>query len=398
MERSWSLNCLAEGIGAFSLAVVIGCNSNNSQTSGQSTGGENDAATGGTGGSIPATGGSGGTMPDTGIGGASGTGPVAGTGGNQALPDASAAVDAPSSDDAGGIVITDPGTEGDGTFPIAAPFKASPEMSDQPGIAKGQVIQFTMANNTTFKDGSRKVGIYVPAKYVSGTEIPFMVAQDGINPQNGGSFGLDDLRPLMDNMIAAGEIPMMAGVFVDPGNQRSLEYDTPSDKYFQFVETELLPEVINQAKMKNITLNLTTNPEGRGAFGGSSGGAAAFTMGWFHPESYRRILTISGSFVKLQTAPMFPNGCGDYHMSVIAATPIKPLRVFLEAGSMDLNLGGNLQWRPANDAMAMVLTTKGNHTRYVTSQGAGHEDDGARRQYLPAAMQWLWRGYPITKP
>ena len=27
-----------------------------------------------------------------------------------------------------------------------------------------------------------------------------------------------------------------------------------------------------------------------------------------------------------------------------------------------------------------------------------YEDDGARRQYLPEAMTWLWRGYPIKKP
>jgi enterochelin esterase-like enzyme len=268
-------------------------------------------------------------------------------------------------------------------------------MSDQPGVPKGTIIQFTMATNTTFNDGSRKVAVYVPANYVSGTEVPFMVAQDGVNPQSGGSFGLDDLRPLMDNMIAAGKIPMMAGVFVDPGGMRSVEYDTVSDKYYQFVETELLPAALAEVKAKNITLNLTKDPQGRGAFGGSSGGAAAFTMGWFHPESYTRILTISGSFLKLQSSTMYPNGCGDYAATLIPGSPVKPLRVFLEAGSMDLGGG---RWRTANDTMAMALMTKGGyHYRYVTAEGAMHEDDGARRQYLPDAMAWLWRGYPIKK-
>jgi enterochelin esterase family protein len=291
----------------------------------------------------------------------------------------------------GGITVTDPGTMGDGIVMIAQPFTPAPEMSDQAGVAKGKIIRFTMANSTTFGDGSRQVAIYVPSGYVSGVEIPFIVAQDGVIPQNGGSFGLDDLRPLLDNMIADGRLPAMAGVFVDPAGQRSVEYDTASDKYYQFVEKELLPQSIAQVMMQaSLVLNLTKNPEGRATFGGSSGGAAAFTMGWFHPESYRRILTISGSFVNLQ-----PMGCAAYATTLIpnAATP-EPLRVFLEAGSNDLG-GGS--WRAANDAMGKALAAKGYHYRYVQAQGATHEDDGARREYLPSAMLWLWRGYPITK-
>jgi enterochelin esterase-like enzyme len=368
----------------------------NTGTAGAAGGAAGTASTAGTGGGMPATAGTGGdtggsSVTPTGGGGAGGS---AGQPGEAGASGADAAAGATTtSDGAAGSSLPDPGTDGDGVFPIAAPFTAAPEMSDHPNIAKGMIIQFTMANTTTFADGARKVAIYVPAGYVSGTEVPFMVAQDGVGAQSGGSFGLDDLRPLMDNMIAAKTIPMMAGVFVDPGAMRSVEYDTVSDKYYQFVETELLPAVVAQAKTKNVTLNLTKDPEGRGAFGGSSGGAAAFTMGWFHPESYRRILTISGSFLKLQSSTMYPNGCGDYAMTLIPnTTPDLPLRVFLEAGDMDLGMG---RWRTANDTMAAALKAKGYHYRYVTAAGAMHEDDGARRQYLPAAMEWLWRGYPI---
>jgi iron(III)-enterobactin esterase len=330
------------------------------------------------------------------------------------VPDAGAAEGSISSGDAGltsdgGDGVTDPGTQGDGTFMLAQPFTPSPDVSDQPGVPKGQIIMFTMANSTTFNDGSRKVAVYVPAGYVSGTVVPFMVAQDGVTPQNGGSFGLDDLSPTMDNMIAAKQIPMMAGIFADPGAMRSVEYDTVSDKYYQFVETELLPAAIAQVQMQaNLTLNLTTDPEGRGTFGGSSGGSAAFTMGWFHPESYRRILTISGSFVNLQSSPQYPDGAADYAYAntpntpaaadqhlIVNTTPPKPLRVFLEAGTNDLGGG---EWKAANDAMAPAFAMENYHYRYVIAQGATHEDDAARRDYLPDAMAWLWRGYPITTP
>ncbi|HTA20163.1 MAG TPA: alpha/beta hydrolase-fold protein [Polyangia bacterium] len=385
-ERSIAKACVL-------LMLVAGCGSRAPSHGGVSTAGSGGAAgdTGGAAGATPA-GTAGAEMagaPGT-DGDSTGTAGAADDDGGAAGSDASAPDGAPG--DSGGV--TDPGTDGDGVFQIASPFEAAPEMSDQTGVARGTIVQFTMATNTTFNDGSRKVAVYIPAGYVSGTEIPFMVAQDGVSPQNGGSFGLDDLRPLMDNMIAAKTIPMMAGVFVDPGAMRSVEYDTVSDKYWTFVETELLPAAIAQVQtMKSVTLDLTKDPEGRGAFGGSSGGAAAFTMGWLHPESYRRILTLSGSFLKLQSSATYPNGAGDYAMTLIPMSPVLPLRIFLEAGSMDL---GGTRWRDANDAMSMALMTKGGyHYRYIQAAGAMHEDDGARRQYLPAAMQWLWRGYPI---
>ena len=372
-------------LGVLSLAAVTGCGSGRTTPGTTATGGAGVGGGGGTGAGTAGMTAAAGTVT-AGAGGAivdSGAGVDAGTDDNGGAAGAADAAQA----DAGGFF--DPGIEGDGTFPISSPFMAAPEMTDHAGIAKGQIIQFTMASNTTFNDGGRKVAVYIPANYVSGTEVPFMVAQDGVNPQNGGSFGLDDLRPLMDNMIAAGKLPMMAGIFVDPGGQRGVEYDTASDKYFQFVENELMPAVLAQVQMKNIMLNLTKDPRGRGSFGGSSGGAAAFTMGWFHPESYTRILTISGSFVNLQSP-----GAGAYPKTLIPNSPVKPLRVFLAAGSNDLGGG---QWRAANDATAMALMAKGYHYRYVTAAGAGHADDGARRQYLPAAMEWLWRGYPIVK-
>jgi enterochelin esterase-like enzyme len=319
---------------------------------------------------------------------------TAGTGGTNAGADSGSATDDAAADAAkgdSGTTATDPGTEGDGIVMIAQPFKAAPEMTAKPGVATGKTIQFQMPNSKTFGDGGRAAAVYLPAGYVSGTEIPFMVAQDGL-----GFSGM--VRPLLDNMIADGRLPAMAFVFADPATNRSGEYDTASDKYYQFVETELLPLAIAQAMMQgNVVLNLTKNPEGRGTYGGSSGGAAAFTMGWFHPESYRRLLTISGSFVPLQrTPPDFPNGCADYSKTSIPnTTPNKPLRIFLEAGSNDL-VGGGFNWRDANDAMGKALAAKGYHYRYVQAQGAVHEDTGAQRQYLPDAMLWLWRGY--TKP
>jgi len=35
--------------------------------------------------------------------------------------------------------------------------------------------------------------------------------------------------------------------------------------------------------------------------GGSSGAACAFTMAWYHPEWYHRVLSYSGTFVNQQS-------------------------------------------------------------------------------------------------
>jgi len=217
-------------------AVVasVGCSSDDAATParGLTTGSTTAAAT---------TSGSGGAAGSTGSGasGSSATGFGTGTAGNGnatggqgggsdagAGDDAASAVDGVSDDGAPGTMLGDAGSEGDGIIMIARPFTAAPEMSDKAGVAKGQIIRFTMPNSKTFADGTRAVAVYLPAGYVSGTEVPFMVAQDGVAPQSGGSFGLDDLRPLMDNLIAAGKLPAMAGVFVDPASMRGVEYDT----------------------------------------------------------------------------------------------------------------------------------------------------------------------------
>ena len=266
---------------------------------------------------MTSTGSGGGAFPPTGTGGA-GTGGTTGGGAGGAPAAAGAGNDASTSDggvssnDAGpgsGVVITDPGTIGDGNFMIAGPFTLAPEYTVAPDVKRGQVIRFVMSGATSkvFPGAyQRNAAVYVPADYVSGTEIPFMVAQDGLQ------FGyLNDVVPILDNYIAAGKLPAMAVVAADPSNQRSVEYDTVSDAFTRFVETELLPaakaQVMTQAKLD---LNLTSDPEGRASYGGSSGGSCAMTMGWF--GNYHRLLTISGSVRPLKTSAQYPMGAAEY--------------------------------------------------------------------------------------
>ena len=47
-------------------------------------------------------------------------------------------------------------------------------------------------------------------------------------------------------------------------------------------------------------MKLTEDPDGRVTMGGSSGGSCAFTMAWYHPGLYHRVLTNSGTHVNQQ--------------------------------------------------------------------------------------------------
>jgi enterochelin esterase family protein len=295
----------------------------------------------------------------------------------------------------------DPGTEGDGDFTIGPMYTNAPELTANPNVPKGALNMFAMkSTDSKLYPGitgayTRNVWVYVPAQYVPSTPAPFIIAQDG------GDY-ITRLPVILDNMIAAHQLPVMLAVMAnsgggnDKGSERGLEYDTVSDKFVTFVETELLPKV---ATMYNLTF--TTDPNGRATMGGSSGGAAAFTMGWFRPDLYRRILTYSGTYVNQESPvdPMYPHGAWEYHEHLIPGSDPKPLRVWLECGQNDFNANDPEStyhnFKMANQRMAAALMAKGYHYRFEYALGAQHNDGHVGGQTMPEALAWLWRGYPL---
>src|SRR5207245_8591345 len=152
------------------------------------------------------------------------------------------------------------------------------------------------------------------------------------------------------------EIPVMVGIFINPGvfsdkftkgkkdekvpvSNRSFEYDTLSDQYVRFLEKEILPEVGKKYKLRQ-------DAAGRGIGGASSGGICAFTVAWERPDLFSKVLSHIGSFTNIRG--------GDRYPGVIRKTEKKPIRVFLQDGSNDLdNAAGN--WWLANLQMEAAL-------------------------------------------
>ena len=260
-------------------------------------------------------------------------------------------------------------------------YPAPPEATRKGGVPQATLDAFVFSTSKIFPNTSRNVNVFIPAQYVPGTVVPFMVIQDGDEQIQ--SF---HTNIVMENLIFQKRLPVMAAVFVhNPDNfgpQRSLEYDCLDADYSNFVMNELLPAV----KARHPELNLTADPNGRGAMGKSSGGPASFTLGWLHPELFRRILTFNGSFVnQCRNGP----GAADYPNLIRSTDPAKPLRVYLFSGSMD-----NAGYAAANQAMADALQAKAYAWRYVFGVGAQHGNNfGA--SLVTEALLWVWSGYPL---
>ena len=315
--------------------------------------------------------------------------------------------------------------DAEGDFVIGPAYFPAPELAVAEGVPRGTVRQFTMeskdsriypvgiarekfgtvdpANLRTLivetheVPWSRAITVYVPAQYKRGQRAPFIVVHDG------GKMGEPDktLPAILDNLIARKRVPALIAIAIQngggdaKGNQRGLEYDTMSGRFADFIQSQVLPAV-----ERNYGVKLTTDPEGRAAMGCSSGAAAAFTMAWYHPEWYHRVISYSGTFVNQQWPfnPETPGGAWDYHERLIAASEPKPIRVWMHVGDRDLFNPNVMRddmhdWVAANHRMAAVLKTKGYHYQYNFALDSGHCDRKVREQTLPQALEWVWRGY-----
>jgi len=265
-------------------------------------------------------------------------------------------------------------------------YVLGPDSQRQEGVPKGTVTQHVWKSQI-FEGTIRRYWIYVPAQYQAESPAALMVFQDG--HAYVGEQGRFRAPIVMDNLIHKGEMPITIGIFIDPGHKkeqlpetpgwkptpenRSFEYDTLSDQYARFLLEEIIPEVQKSYK-------ITDDPNLHAICGISSGGICAFTVAWERPDNFRKVLSHVGSFTNIRG--------GHNYEAFIRKTPAKPIRVYLQDGSGDLdNEHGN--WPLANQSMAASLKFKGYDYQFVYGTGAHNDIHGAA--VLPDAMRWLWR-------
>lgn len=273
--------------------------------------------------------------------------------------------------------------------PKLGPFVLGPDAQHQPGVPRGTVTKAEW-RSTIFPGTLRDYYVYVPAQYTSKSPVNVMVFQDGWAYANEEG---DARAPIVfDNLIHQGRMPVTIGLFINPGaesgaytqdprthfekyasSQRAEEYDVLSDRYARFLLEEILPAVGERYR-------LTQEASGRAICGASSGGICAWTVAWERPKAFSKVLSHVGSFADIRGGHVYP--------TLIRKTPRKPIRVFLQAGSNDLDCNwGN--WSLANLEMAAALNFAGYDYRLDYGDGEhGYKDGGAT---LPEALTWLWR-------
>ncbi|WP_373650482.1 SMP-30/gluconolactonase/LRE family protein [Schlesneria sp. DSM 10557] len=253
-------------------------------------------------------------------------------------------------------------------------------------IPQGELVKYTFDQSKIFPGTTREVSIYIPRQYDPATPACLYVNQDGVQYK---------APEVFDELIHKGEMPVTIGVFVTPGvvkatsdqalprYNRSFEYDGLGDGYARFLLEELLPDVETKRATDGRAIKLSKKGNDRAIGGASSGAICAFTAAWERPDSFRRVFSAVGTYVGLRG--------GHSYSTLIRKYEPKPIRIFLEDGSNDLNIYAG-DWWTANQAMERSLTFAGYEVTHEWGEG-GHNAEAATKLF-PAAMRWLWKDWP----
>jgi enterochelin esterase family protein len=279
-------------------------------------------------------------------------------------------------------------------------YRLGPDSLPQEGVPKGEIKgPFTLPCQV-FPGTQHTYWVYVPAQYDPAVPTALMVFNDGqaFKHETG------DVRAqnVMDNLIYRREIPVMLGVFINPGRRpdqpeptprnwgdrdtnRPTEYNSLDDRYARVITEELMPALAKD-------YNLSKDPEQHGIGGSSSGAIAAFTVAWERPDHFRKVLSNVGSFVNLRGGHVYPEK--------VLASEKKPIRVYLCDGRNDnRGLRGDRydetrDWFYQNVRLMKALTAKG----YDVNNSWGMNNHGQKfgGAILPEMMRWLWRDGPVS--
>jgi enterochelin esterase family protein len=280
-------------------------------------------------------------------------------------------------------------------------YQRSPDATEMQGVPHGEMRgPFTLPSQA-YPGTQHTYWVYVPAQYDPAIPASLMIYNDGQ-----AFMAMDgDIRAqvVMDNLIYRRELPVMIGVFINPGRRpdqpepnlkewgdrttnRPTEYNSLDDKYARVVVDELLPALYKD-------YNISRDPVRHGIGGSSSGAIAAFTVAWQRPDQFHKVLSNVGSFVNLRGGNAYPD--------IIRKSDKKPLRVYLVDGRNDnraLNANGNYDeardWFQQNVRMQQALEAKGYELNYTW--GIQSHGQSMLRLVFPDMMRWLWRDHAFS--
>lgn len=288
--------------------------------------------------------------------------------------------------------------------PIYAPLSYS-----MPGVPTGTLTEMRTVTSRIYGGAEARYWLYVNAGVDTVRGAPLMVWQDG--PRHIGAFDANGtrLKTVTDNLVHLGRIPPMVHLLIAPGTggetrplrykdepqdnvMRSLQYDSVSGRYGDYLLQEVLPEV-------NGTVKLREDGYSRGAGGLSSGAICSFSLAWFKPDHFSRVHSTIGTYTGMQWRPEEHVDGGYILSNRVRRDEKRNIRVWMSDGTNDIEVGPDGRadlyvagsWPLNNLQMANALKTRGYdfHFRFGT---AGHSE-AQEGMDLPESLAWLWRGY-----
>ena len=262
---------------------------------------------------------------------------------------------------------------GDHSELVMPNFKRATEYLPTNNIHKGTVTSFTHASTALGYDHT--IFVYLPNGHDTATSrFPALYFQDGADYIN-----LGHATNILDNMIAARTIPPVIGVFVvpptEPNRNRRTEYAL-NDAYVKFFTSELIPFIDKQYKTRRTAAD-------RYVIGDSYGGLISLYIGFISPDSVGNVASQSGRV-------SFKN---DTLWTLFKESPAKSLRIYLDVGKYEKNVGENAaglnenDFQTANQRLKLILHQKGYNYHY-RELNDGHS--WARwRNELPYILRWF---------
>jgi enterochelin esterase family protein len=245
------------------------------------------------------------------------------------------------------------------------------------GVAKGHVEQISVASKLL--GTVRDVWIYTPPGYDTlarrAEGLPFLLNFDG-----GEYVKSIPVPTILDNLIAAGRIAPMIGVFVGSAEgQRDVELNS-NERYAEFLATELIPSL--RAKYR-----LASSPARNVVAGSSMGGLAAAFVAFRHPELFGNVLSQSGAFMFGAPGESLPEKL----KRDIEAAPKRDVAFYLEAGIYEVGrLENGVDLLTSNRHLRDVLHAKGYRVTYDEFAG-GHSDLNWRSGYPKGLLALVGR-------
>ncbi|MEM7077589.1 MAG: alpha/beta hydrolase-fold protein [Pseudomonadota bacterium] len=275
--------------------------------------------------------------------------------------------------------------------PQDAIYHPCPEAFPDAEVARGEVTKYAdWRDSTLYPDTVRDMFVYLPANRAADTPLNLLICNDGVGYLT--RQGAIRAGNVLDSLHASGEIEPTAAIFVNPGRppgaapmggttdydaaatQRSIEYDTMTPAYGEFLLQDVIPFVRAEHGIV-----LTDDPTRRTVCGISSGGICAFSAAWFHPDQFARVISHCGSYTNIRGGHNYPY--------LIRSTERKNLRVFLQSGANDgKTLFGD--WATANLAVAAALEYAGYDYRFEYGEGGHNLRHGGA--LFADTLRWLW--------